>query len=46
MDKRDYWIIWTVYFDSSKSRGLAGRFPMVWLLGHQQLRSWLRPSAT
>lgn len=25
MDKRDYWIIWTVYFDSSKSRGGFGR---------------------
>lgn len=25
VDRRDYWIIWTVYFDSSKSRGGFGR---------------------
>ncbi len=27
MDKRDYWIIWAVYFDSSKSRSFGRRVP-------------------
>ncbi|WP_048056855.1 signal recognition particle subunit SRP19/SEC65 family protein [Vulcanisaeta moutnovskia] len=27
MDKSDYWIIWTVYFDSSRSRGFGRRVP-------------------
>ena len=27
VDRRDYWIIWTVYFDSSKSRGLGRKVP-------------------
>ncbi|BDR93062.1 signal recognition particle subunit SRP19/SEC65 family protein [Vulcanisaeta souniana] len=27
MDKKDYWIIWTVYFDSSKSRSFGRKVP-------------------
>ncbi len=27
VDRRDYWIIWTVYFDSNKSRGLGRKVP-------------------
>ena len=27
VDKRDYWIIWTVYFDSSRSRGFGRKVP-------------------
>ena len=27
MDKQDYWILWTVYFDANKSRGNGRKVP-------------------
>ncbi|WP_243678724.1 signal recognition particle subunit SRP19/SEC65 family protein [Vulcanisaeta distributa] len=39
MDKRDYWIIWTVYFDSSKSRGFGRKVPNSVAVKSRQLMS-------